>query len=290
MASFLAIARLGNFRSAARELGISQGAISQHLQKLEGLLGVRLVDRDPKGCRLTVEGVEFQASAQDLMRLATNVLNSFHRRQLTIGASSNIGIYLLHPYLKAYAMMAKDGAEPEVRIAGNVEVAERLACGDVDLAVMEWWDGRPGYVARVWRTEALVAIVAPEHPWAGQEIVTRDQLLATTLLGGEPGTGTGRLLADYLGVGLSDLPIGKRLGSTAAIKQWVKAGMGISLVLEGTVDDEVRAGALVSLTLEGNPPHKPLYVAWRDSLAETHPALRFGIWLSTQDGLRPTVS
>lgn len=281
MASFLAIARLGSFRSAARELGISQGAVSQQLQKLEGLLGVRLIDRDPLGCRLTVEGREFQDHARKLQGLVSNALNAFRRRPLAIGASSNIGIYLLHPYLKAYAAAA-EGQEAEVRIDGNTGVVDALACGDIDVAIMEWWDQRPGYIARVWRHETLVAIAAPDHPWASLTQVSRAQLLATPLLGGEPGTGTGRLLAGYLGQELSTLPLGKRLGSTAAVKQWVKAGLGVSLVLTGTVEEEVHAGTLVAIPLEGKPPCKSLHVAWRDSLADTHPACLFGSWLSNR--------
>jgi DNA-binding transcriptional LysR family regulator len=101
------------------------------------------------------------------------------------------------------------------------------------------------------------------------------------MLGGESGTGTGRVLAKYLDVELAALPVGVRLGSTDAVKQWVRAGMGVSLVLAGTVKDEIRAAKLIAIPLEGNPPpRKNLQVIWRDSLTEEHVAYRFGTWLA----------
>nr|WP_231850997.1 LysR substrate-binding domain-containing protein [Sulfuritalea hydrogenivorans] len=75
--------------------------------------------------------------------------------------------------------------------------------------------------------------------------------------------------------------VGARLGSTAAVKQWVKAGMGVSLVLAGTIEDEVKTTQLVAIPLEGSPtPRKALHVIWRDSLSEKHAACRFGNWLA----------
>lgn len=280
MASFLAISRLGNFHLAARELGLSQGAISQQLQKLEAQLGVRLIDRDRQGCRLTHDGREFEGHAQHLHRLAANAVNAFRRRPLMLGASSNIGIYLLRPYLRAYGEVLQESSAMEIRIHRNPVIAEKLASGDIDLALMEWWDQRPGYSATLWRKEQLVVIVGPDHPWAGLPSLAPKRLRGVPLLGGEPGTGTGRILMEYLGEDPSMLPAGRRLGSTDAVKQWVKDGMGVSVVLAGTVADEVRAGNLVAIPFEGDPPCKSLYVIWRDTFAAHHPARRFAHWLA----------
>jgi DNA-binding transcriptional LysR family regulator len=110
----------------------------------------------------------------------------------------------------------------------------------------------------------------------------RAMLQGVPLLGGEPGTGTGRILARYFGAPPGDLQIGMRLGSTEAVKQWVKAGLGVSLVLAGTVAEECREGTLVAIPLEGEPPNKELYVIWRKSLAADSPARAFGEWLAAR--------
>lgn len=209
-------------------------------------------------------------------------------RRLALGASSNIGIYLLQPYIKSYF----DGRQPpQLQIHRNPLIADKLEAGEIDIAAMEWWDNRPGYVARPWRREELVAIVPPDHPWAKRENIPRALLKGTSLLGGESGTGTGRILARYFGEELKDIRVGMRLGSTEAVKQWVRAGLGVSLVLAGTVAAECRAGSLVAVPLEGQAPSKDLYVIWRDSLAVDAPARAFGEWLAAsplRDGNAPT--
>ncbi len=265
--------------------GLSQGAISQQIQKLEAQLGVRLIERDSAGCSLTYEGRVFLPYAERLLTLSTNALGAFRDKPITIGASSNIGIYLLSPYVKAYLKGANEKSQLDVKIYQNPTVADKLATGEVDVAAMEWWDGRPGYEARLWRHEELVVIVPPNHPWASLKCLPRDMLKGVPLLGGEPGTGTGRILANYYGVDAPEITVGMQLGSTDAVKHWVKAGLGVSLVLASSVIEEIRVGMLVSIPLEDGGPQKALYIIWRDTLAENHPAHRFGSWLvSCADG------
>ena len=224
----------------------------------------------------------FLPYAERMLKLNDSALSVFRDKPLTIGASSNIGIYLLSPYVKAYLDASNDKRQLDVQIYQNPTVADKLAAGDVDVAAMEWWDGRPGYVARLWRHEELVVIVPPTHPWATLSSLPRDMLKGVPLLGGESGSGTGRILANYFGVDAPELKAGMQLGSTDAVKQWVKAGLGISLVLAGSVIEEIQAGLLVSIPLEDGGPKKSLYIIWRDSLTEDHPAHRFGSWLASR--------
>ncbi len=209
-------------------------------------------------------------------------------RRLALGASSNIGIYLLQPYIKAYF----DGRQPpELHVHGNPVIADRLEASAIDIAVMEWWDWRGGYVAHPWRREELVVIVPLGHPWANRTVIPRTLLREQPLLAGEPGTGTGRILARYFGDELRTLQISMRLGSTEAVKQWVAAGLGMSLVLAGTLAAECRAGRRVAVPLEGQQPSKELYVIWRESLPADAPTRIFGEWLAAnplpEDSPRP---
>lgn len=286
VASFLAISRLGSFRAGARARKLSQGAISQQVQKLEAQLGARLFERGMAGCRLTPEGMAFKPYAESLLKLSSNAAGIFLDRPAVIGASSNIGIYLLSGHVKEFLDGPQaQGAQLDVRIDRNPVIAQQLDAGEVDVAVMEWWDGRAGFEARPWRQEELVVIVPPDHPWAGECCLSHDDLAGIPLLGGEPGTGTGRILASCFGEGERGPTVSMQLGSTDAVKQWVKAGLGISIVLAGTVAEEVRAGTLVSIALEGGCLRKELYVIWRDTLTSTHPGRRFGEWLAGKGSL-----
>lgn len=273
--------RARNFRAAARALGLSQGAVSQHVRKLEQSLGAYLLVRHARGCAPTAEGAEFIPYAESLLRLNARAVAAVTGRRIAVGASSNIGIYLLQPYVKSYLDETGGRYPIEVCIHPNPVVAEKLDAGELDVAAMEWWDGRPGYVARAWRREELVVIVPRGHPWAELPHVSRALLKGAPILGGEPGTGTGRLLARYFG-DARDIRVTARLGSTEAVKQAVKAGLGVSLVLAGTVAEECRAGALAAIPLEGERPHKELYVVCRESIPRASLSRRFAEWLAAR--------
>jgi DNA-binding transcriptional LysR family regulator len=144
---------------------------------------------------------------------------------------------------------------------------------------MEWWDDRPGFEAAVWRRERLVVIVSPEHPWARRKSVEKAMLLREPMIGGEPGTGTARLLQQTFGVDASSLKIGLELGSTEAVKQAVRAGLGISIILESAVRDEVRSGTLRALHVEDTPLAKPLFSIFPGGLSTSSPAAQFHAFL-----------
>jgi len=274
VSSFLSVLRTRTFRAAAHERSLSQATVSQHIQKLEAALNTRLIARSHSGCTPTPAGTALLPHAESLLRVNTRVLNLMHNPAITIGASSNIGVYLLQPYVKSF--LAETGGQYpiEIVIRHNPAIADKLERGEIDVATMEWWDDRPGYVARPWRQEELVVIVAPDHAWAKLSAVPRALLKDAPLLGGEPGTGTGTLLMQHLGEEIRGLQVAMQLGSTEAVKRWVQAGLGVSIVLSSTVVEECRAGTLRAIPLEGDPICKALYVIWRDTLHQDSLPLR----------------
>ena len=68
--TFLRIAELGSFSRAAEKLGYSQSAVTMQMKQLERELGVRLVDRIPRGAQLTDQGRAFAFYARELMAVS----------------------------------------------------------------------------------------------------------------------------------------------------------------------------------------------------------------------------
>ena len=105
---FYEVARCGNISRAAKELYISQPAISKAIGKLEESLGTRLFLRNSRGVQLTPEGnVLFQhvAAAFDSLSRGEKELkriHDFHIGQLKIGVSNTLCKYVLLPYLKSF--------------------------------------------------------------------------------------------------------------------------------------------------------------------------------------------
>lgn len=271
---FLAVVRFGGFREAAKHTGKTQPALSQNIRKLETDLGAELIQRQHNGCFPTDRGRAFVPYAESLLRTAGRACALFEDNSLAVAASSNIGIYLLPPYLRKYRD-AHPQQQVDLSVDDNPEVVRRLCTREVEVAVMEWWDGRPGFIAEPWRREALVLIIPPDHRWATQKVIAPGQLHEGSLLGGESGSGTGRILQERLSKILPGLRVSAQLGSTEAVKRAVQAGFGISLVLAASVAQELAAGSLAALRIAGVTLDKQLYVIRdKDSLMDS-PSRRF---------------
>ena len=124
-----------------------------------------------------------------------------------------------------------------------------------------------------WRSEPIVLIVPPDHPLAEDRQISKRKLAELDLLGGEPGTGTGRLLESYFADGVSPPRIALQLGSTEAVKEAVKAGLGVSLVLRSAVAEEVRNGSRICSGIVGKS-RKSREAARRASLSLRSAAIK----------------
>lgn len=264
--TFLALITCKSFQGAADYLRIAQPTASSHIQKLEHQLGVPLFHRSRTGCEPTREAMNFLPYAQSILRVNERALAAVSGGRLRVGASSNIGIYLLQPYIRSY-LECRDPSAFDIVIDRNPSIAEKLENVEIDVAVLEWWDSRDGCQAECWKSEPVVVIVPPDHPLASQAQIGWAQLSEFEILGGEPGTGTGQMLAKYFGDRAQVPGVSLQLGSTEAVKQAVKARMGISLVLASAVLDEVRAGSLRALSFVDPPLRKDLFVAWRTGIS-----------------------
>ena len=106
--TFLAVARHENFTAAAREVHLSQSAVSRQIAVLEKALGVQLFERFGKTAHLTTAGrafvPEFRRVLGDLALVheAVKGLEAGSRGSLRIGASATPGLYLIPPTLAVF--------------------------------------------------------------------------------------------------------------------------------------------------------------------------------------------
>jgi DNA-binding transcriptional LysR family regulator len=271
--TFLAVLGERGFRAAARDLNLSPSTVVEHIRQLEEDLAAPLLVRRHGFVEATSQGAAFAPLARAMLDTAERSRAIIARPALHVAASSNIGTYLLQSTLAAF--QAGDPLAVDLWIGTNHDVAERLTNGGADVALMEWWSDRPGFCQHDWRSEPLVVIVAPDHPWATRGTIEVSELAGQPLLGGEPGTGTNTVLRKQLGPLADRLTAVQGLGSTEAVKRAVRAGRGISLVMEAAVSDEVRAGQLVALPLNGIELAKDLKIISPSGLPEAAPATRF---------------
>ncbi|MGO9567969.1 MAG: LysR substrate-binding domain-containing protein [Desulfomonilaceae bacterium] len=283
--SYLAVVRTGSYHKAAKHLGLAQPTVSQHIRKLEKTLGATLIIRDRNGCFMAPRTEAFARQAESLVRIADKARNALRRPTMTVGASTNVGTYLLQPMFKDFYEANRESLTLDLVIDRNDRIADRLESDEIDVAVMEWWDNRAGFVNRPWKKERLVVIVPPGHPWSTRKSISAEELMGERMIGGESATGTGRVLREALGDLMSEFHVAFKLGSTEAVKNAVQTGLGISMVLASSVVDEVKSGALKAIHIDGPWLEKELMVIHRRGLPSDSVAVRFAEKLTKENAV-----
>ena len=271
--TFLSVLEHRGFRRAARSLCVSSSTVVDHIDRLEADLGAKLLVRERGRVQPTAAGARLAPLARALVETATRARKLISSSTLRVAAASNVGVFMLAPPIASFAATSAIPVEPW--IGSNVEVLRRLENGMADVAAMEWWDGRPGFDATVWRRERLLVIVAPDHPWATRGSITPAELGGETILGGEVGSGTGTVLRQALGALADRLNVRSGYGSTEAVKRAVRAGHGISIVLAASVVDELQSGRLRAVELGKTALEKRISLVVPDGVPPTSMATAF---------------
>ncbi len=138
---FRAIAAAGHMTRAARELRISQPALSAMLKKLEAEVGAELLHRTGRGVELTDAGRVFLQHAEDTLRRAEAAVESvrqlvgLERGSIRVGAGATATSYLLPPVVSA-VRRKHPGLRFYVREAGSNAVAAAVLSGELDLGIV----------------------------------------------------------------------------------------------------------------------------------------------------------
>jgi LysR family transcriptional regulator, low CO2-responsive transcriptional regulator len=266
--TFVTLVETGSFSNTARRLELAQPTVSQHLKKLEALLGVMLIERSNTSCTPTAKGLALLPYAHSLLSSAARFESAVNGDHICIGCSGNIAAYYISNDLKQFVDRQNSAVSWEIRTATNPEIADKLTFGEIDLAAMEWPDQRKGIDVLPWRVEPLVVIVPPDHPLSRARSISVDEMLQLDIIGGERGSGTGTVLQKALGQKARDLRLSHTLHSTEAVKSAVSAGLGCSIVLRGAVKDDVAAGNLKMLPVKGTKLEKTFYIALPTGIAK----------------------
>lgn len=188
MQAFLAVAEAGNFTRAAQRLGLSQSTLSHAIARLEEQLGVRLLDRHTRGCRLSEAGAallpSFSRLVQDWQHMATNArdLATLGRGRLCVAAPTAQCALMLPPVMRAFAQRL-----PQVQLVlhdvGEQQVQGLVRDGVADLGIATATDARTELVAAPFYTDQYIVALPPDHPLAKRPALTWAQLKGVPVIG-----------------------------------------------------------------------------------------------------------
>lgn len=246
---FRAVAEHLNFRKAAEHLFLTQPAVTLQIKALEDDLGVRLFDRAAGHVSLTSQGALLLSYARKIAELVAEAEQELAAGEgqlsgeLALGVSTTIAQYVLPRLLGAFL-----DEHPRVQFSlrsGNTSEIVRWILDDKAVIGLIEGPARHREVRAVPFMEDELVLIAP--PDFGSDQMSREQLLACTLLMREQGSGSRSVVETALEKADFKLKFFKRvmnLDSTEAIKSAVEAGLGVGFVSRWAIGKELELGAL----------------------------------------------
>lgn len=251
---FVALARTGGFTSAAREVFLSQSAVSHSVKTLEQDVGCRLFDRVGKKVLLTQAGETLLVHAERVlheMRLARENLehlNKWGQSRIRIGASSTTCQYILPSVIRKFKEEYPD-CVISIEPADVSDSVELLKNNQIDVAITLEPDQLDKLSFQSLFTDELMFIVSANHEWALKGHVIRNQIQKQKFVLYNKASQTFRMIEQFFrrdGIGINTLI---EFGSMDAIKELVKLGLGISVMAPWVARAEIEAGSIVALPL-----------------------------------------
>ncbi|HJE88837.1 LysR family transcriptional regulator [Rikenella microfusus] len=257
--TFVSVARHRSFTRAARELFITQPAVTRHIKELEAQAGTTLFDRSGGGIALTKAGEAMLFHAEKIldsyrrMQFDMNLLTGNFSGELRLGASSTIAQYVLPPCLARFSTRY-----PEIRLTldtGNSrQMVQALFSRSIDLALVEGEARHAGIRYEPFMRDELVLVTGSRSAYAARETVTPQELTALPIVLRENGSGTLEVIERRLGerqIKLSSLNVIMQMGSTEGIKSFLASYDCVALLSVQAVTRELLSDTLTVIDIDG---------------------------------------
>ena len=289
--TFCKVAELGSFSRAGEAVYLSQPSISGHIAYLEEAVGLKLFDRLGRKVALTNGGRIFYRYAKDILKLRDEALNAISefshviKGRITIGGSTIPGEYFLPKVMGGFQREAP-GITISLVIADSREIIDSLLDGEIEVGVVGMrFDGERFDVYPLFHDRVIV-IASPEHPLASRGEVSWEELRGAPLLIRERGSGTRKAFEGYIqeaGLRLDDFSIIGEVGSSAAVKEGVKVGMGLGIISDLAVQEEREGGNIQEIRIRGEKaPERDFFAVVPKGRELSPPARRFLEFLLTR--------
>lgn len=257
---FKKVVDLGSFSKAGEAVHLAQASVSERIANLESAVGAKLLDRLGRQVSPTKLGellYKHALSILDLKRTICLELEDFlgvRTGTIDLGCSTIPGEYILPNLIGRFGEQYPHIAV-SLLIGDSRDIETRVLEGDFELGVIGSKSASQSLASHeLWKDELVLAVPA-SHPWAGRQTVSLEDLCEEPYISRESGSGTLRMVEEYLqragGKGIESLHVVARFGTSTAVKEGIKAGLGVSILSSLALETEIRAGILKALRLKG---------------------------------------
>ena len=270
---FYTVANAGNISKAAKELYISQPAISKSIQKLEESLNCKLFSRSSRGVILTDEGnllydhvkeaFETLSMGEDKLKRSIN-LGVGH---ISIGVSSTLCKHILLPYLSEFIHQ-----NPHISISiscqSTNETLRLLDDNKIDIGLIGKPESLKGFSFDHLSDIEDIFVATPDYlaNLAERGIEKEEVLEHATLMLLDKNNVTRRYIDDYFQENLIDVSDTIDISDMGLLIDFAKIGVGVACVIKSFVSRELAKGKLEEIPLEINIPKREVGFAYKDNI------------------------
>ncbi len=266
---FRKVVELGSFSKAADAVYLAQASVSERVATLEKMVGAELLDRLGRQIVPTRAGELLYKHAillLDMKRTASLEMQDFlglKRGEIHVGGSTIPGEYILPEIVKnfrvKYPLMSVT-----LTIADSREIENHVLEGDLELGIVGSKSVHRTLICHeLWQDELVLAVPA-QHRWAKKKEVSIKELSKEPFIMREVGSGTLKIMDDYLrasGIkGIETLEIAARFGTSTAVKEGIKTGLGVSILSARALKTELETGILKALKVKGLSMSRKFYL------------------------------
>jgi len=268
---FCNLVELKSFTKTAEAVNLAQPTVSEHIRNLEEQLGQKLFNRLGREVEPTPTGKLLYGYIRKILRIKSDALQAVNQfsgtivGRIMIGSSTIPGTYIL-PYIIGNFRKEYPSIQATIKISGSKRIAKCVINGDLELGVIgaEWNENSLDLMELF--SDELTLIVYPEHHFAKKKSISIEELKGEPFILRELASGTRKIMEQIFAQNnfkLSDLQEVAEIGSTEAVKEAVKAGLGISILSKKAVLEDIKQQKLVSVELENISMKRPCYLIKR---------------------------
>jgi len=248
--SFVAVAETEHISKAAASLFLTQGAVTQQIRHFEQAFGLKLLERDGRGVRLTDAGRALAIACRAVMRAiqvledAAQSMKTLEAGSLHLGASPTCAAYYLPQRLAEFARQ-HERIKLNVTVEPSGEINRLVLAGALDCALIEG-EPDPELLSVVLGHDELILVAHRDHPLAALRRISSADLAQHRYLGRGPAWAAERNVREMLGdaYGQSDA---LNLGHPEYVRAAALSGLGYAALPRLAVEADLASGLLKRL-------------------------------------------
>ncbi len=277
---FYHTARNLSFTKAARELNITQPAITAQIKAFEEHCSFPLFKKMGRQIHLTQEGLDLYEYAHQIFQCEKEVetaiydLRQLKRGILRVACATTYARYFMPSLITNYH---RDYGEIKIQLreGSSRDMVKCLLDGRTDVAIIAKNHEQPELTFIPFSREELVLIAAPSHGWASRKMVSLQEVALEPLIIKSSGSGTHRQVMEAFARHQMTPNILMETNNADLIKQLLAKGEAVSFLSNAAILDDLKQKKLTRLKVKEEKIYLDVYIVHRSDFALPPPAKAF---------------